>query len=89
MSPQFKAEKMKPSIHPQGKKTQPMPCIEIMQLLFYQIDWPAILDLESVGTGLSSDPILVPFRGNCFEFSSGVFEVLESDLFQDNFTMVI
>ena len=53
-----------------------------MQLLLYQINWPAILDLESVGTGPSSDPILLPFRG--------IFLcVLESDLFQDNFTMVI
>ena len=36
----------------------------MMQLLLYQINWPAILDLESVGTGPSSYPILLPFRGN-------------------------
>ena len=60
----------------------------MMQLLLYQINWPAILDLDSVGTGPSSRPILRPFRGNFFmSFSSGVFEALESDLFQDNFTM--
>ena len=46
------------------KITQTKPCIEMMQLLLYQINWPAILDLESVGTGLSSYPILLPFRGN-------------------------
>ena len=40
-----------------------------------------------MGTGKSSRPILLPFRGNFFVFSSGVFEVLESDLFQDNFLM--
>ena len=38
-------------------------------------------------TGPSSRPILLPFRRN-FCFSSGVFEVLESDLFQDNLTTV-
>ena len=38
----------------------------MMQLLLYQINWPAILDLESVGTGPSSYPILLPFRGNFF-----------------------
>ena len=46
------------------KITQTKPCIEMMQLLLYQINWPAILDLESVGTGPSSYPILLPFRGN-------------------------
>ena len=40
----------------------------MMQLLLYQINWPAILDLESVGTGPSSYPILLPFRGNFFVF---------------------
>ena len=59
-----------------------------MQLL-YQINWPAILDLKSVGTGPSSYPILLPFRGNFLRFSSGVFEILESDLFQDNFKMAL
>ena len=39
-----------------------------------------------MGTGPSSRPTLPPFRG-FFVFSSGVFEVLESDLFQDNFMM--
>ena len=37
-----------------------------------------------MGTGPSSRPILLPFRGNFFCFSSGVFDILESDLFQDN-----
>ena len=36
----------------------------MMQLLLYQINWPAILDFESVGTGPSSYLILLPFRGN-------------------------
>ena len=54
-------------------------------LRIHQASWPAILDLKSVGTGPSSSPILLPFRGNFFYFSLGVFEILESDLFQDNF----
>ena len=58
-----------------------------MHLLLHQVSWPAILHLKSVGTGPSSRPILLPFRGNLFCFSSGVFEILESDLFQDNFSM--
>ena len=61
----------------------------MMQLLLYQINWPAILDLESVGTGPSSHPILLLFWGNFLCFSSGVFKILESDLFQDNFTMAL
>ena len=61
----------------------------MMQLLLYQINWPAILDLESVGTGPSSHPILLPFRGKFLCFSSCVFEILESDLLQDNFTMAL
>ena len=44
---------------------------------------PAILDLESVGTGPSSRPILLLFRGNFFVF----YIDLEGDLFQDDFTM--
>ena len=43
----------------------------MMQLLLYQINWPAILDLESVGTGPSSYPILLPFHSNFLCFSSG------------------
>ena len=58
-------------------------------LLLYQINWPTILDLESVGTGPSSHPILLLFWGNFLCFSSGVFKILESDLFQDNFTMAL
>ena len=48
----------------------------MMQLLLYQINWPTILDFESVGTGPSSHPILLLFWGNflCFE---------------DNFTMAL
>ena len=61
----------------------------MMQLLLYQINWPAILDLESVETGPSSHPTVLPFLGTfCKDFlcfSSGVFEILGSDLFQDNF----
>ena len=56
----------------------------MMQLLLYQISWPTILDLESVGTGPSSHPILLPFRGKSLCFHH-VFEILESDLLQDNF----
>ena len=56
----------------------------MMQLLLYQINWPAILDLERVGTGPSSYPILLPFRGKSLCLHH-VFEILESDLFQDNF----
>ena len=40
-----------------------------------------------MGTGQSSRPILLLFRGNFFGFTSGVFEVLEGDLFHDDFTM--
>ena len=62
-----------------------------MQLLFHQVSWPAILDLESVGTEPSSRPILLHFCEDFFCFSSGVFhqvfEILESDLFQDNFSL--
>ena len=61
----------------------------MMQLLLYQINWAAILDLESVGTGPSSYPILLPFRGKFLCFSSCMFEILESDLLQDNFTMAL
>ena len=61
----------------------------MMQLLLYQINWPTILDLESVGTGPSSHPILLLFWGNFLCFSSGVFYILESDLFQDNFMMTL
>ena len=48
--------------------TQTRPCIEMIQLLLYQINWPASLDLESVGTGPSSNPILLQFRENCLCF---------------------
>ena len=58
----------------------------MMQLLLYQINWPTILDLESVGTGLSSHPILLLFWENFLCLSSGVFKILASDLFRDNFT---
>ena len=63
----------------------------MMQLLLYKVNWPAILDLESVGTG-PSVPIqsFSRFAGSFFFcFSSGVLEILESDLFQDNFTMAL
>ena len=59
----------------------------MMHLLLHQASWFAILDLKSVGTGPSSRSILLPFRGNFFCFSSGVFEIVESDLCQDNFSM--
>ena len=71
------------------KITQTKPCIEMMQLLLYQINWPTILDFESVGTGPSFHPILLLFWGNFLCFSSGVLEILESDLFQDNFAMAL
>ena len=71
------------------KITQTKPCIEMMQLLLYQINWPAILDLESVGTGPSSHPILLPFHGKFLCFSSCVLEILESNLLQDSFTMAL
>ena len=61
----------------------------MMLLLLDQVSWPAILELKSVGTGPSSHPILFPFHGNFFCFSPGVFEILESDLFQDNFSMAL
>ena len=61
----------------------------MMHLLLHQASWPAILDLKSVGTGPSSRPILLPFRGNFFCFSSRVFAILESGLFQDNFSMAL
>ena len=61
----------------------------MIQLLLYQINWHTILDLESVGTGPSSHPIPLPFRGKFLCFSSCVLEILESDLLQDNFTMAL
>ena len=61
----------------------------MMQLLLYQINWPTILDLESVGSGPSSPPIVLLFWENFLCFSSGVFKILESDLFQDNFMMAL
>ena len=42
-----------------------------------------------MGTGPSSRPILLPFRGNFFCFSTGVFEIVESDLIQDNFSVAL
>ena len=94
---------MKPSIHgweswitkslfcfyKENNPNKSLVYIEMTPLLFHQVGWPTILDLESVGTGPSSRPILLPFRGNFFCFSSGVFEILESDLFQDNFSMAL
>ena len=44
---------------------------------------------KSVGTGPSSRPVLLPFRENFFCFSSGLLEILDSDLFQDNFSMAL
>ena len=61
----------------------------MMHLLLHQFSWSAILNLKSVGTGPSPRPILLPFRGNFFCFSSGVFEILESDLLHDNFSMAL
>ena len=61
----------------------------MMHLLLHQASWFAILDLKSVGTGPSSRSILLPFCGNFFCFSSGVFEILESDLCQDTFPMAL
>ena len=58
-------------------------------LLLYQINWPAILDLESVGTEPHSHPIPLPFCWNFLYFLSGVFEILDSELFQDNFMMAL
>ena len=48
----------------------------MIQSLLYQINWPAILDLESVGTGPSSHPILLPFRGKslCFHHVCSKFQ---------------
>ena len=60
----------------------------MMQLLLYQINWPTILDLESAGTGSSSHPILLLCWGNFCVFHK-VLEILESDLFQDNFAMAL
>ena len=42
-----------------------------------------------MGTGPHSHPIPLPFWGNFLYFLSGVFEILESELFQDNFTMAL
>ena len=80
----FTAEKMKPP-HPQlgeldnkkllllFKENNPniKPCIEMMQLLLYQINWPTILDLERVGTGPCSQPISRFAGSNFLRFSSG------------------
>ena len=48
-----------------------------------------ILDLESVGTEPHSHPIPLPFCWNFLYFLSGVFEILDSELFQDNFMMAL
>ena len=48
------------------KITQTLLRIGMIQSLLYRINWPAILDLESVGTGPSSHLILLPFRENFF-----------------------
>ena len=57
---------------------------------YYKINWPTILYLESVRTGPSSHPFsILLFWGICLCFSSGVFKILESDLFQDNFMMAL
>ena len=42
-----------------------------MQLSLHQVCWPAILDLESVGTGPSSRPILLLFARICCVFHQG------------------
>ena len=42
-----------------------------------------------MGTGPSSRLILLLFRGNFFCFTSGVFEVLEGDLFHDDFSKAL
>ena len=39
-----------------NKITQTKPCIEMIQLLLYQINWPAILDLEGVGRDWTEFP---------------------------------
>ena len=61
----------------------------MMQLLLYQINWPAILDLESVRTGPSSHRILLSFRAKFLCFSSCVLEILERNFLQDSFTMAL
>ena len=45
------------------KTTQTKPSIEIMELLLHQVSWPAILDLEGMGSGPSFRPILLFFAG--------------------------
>ena len=43
----------------------------MMQLLLHQVSWPAVLDLESVGTEPSSLPILLLFAEICCVFHQG------------------
>ena len=49
---------------------------------------PPFWTSESVGTRPSSHPILLPFCGDFCVFHQ-VFEILESDLFQGNFTIAL
>ena len=59
----------------------------MMQLLLYQINCPPFWTWRVWGL----DPFPVQsfsrFAGMFLYFTSGVFEVLEGDLFQDDFTM--
>ena len=60
----------------------------MMQLMLYQINRSAILDLESVETGPSSHPIFLPFCRNFWVFHQ-VLKILESDQFKDSFMIVL
>ena len=65
------------------KVTQRKPCIKMMQLLLYQINWPPFWTWRVWGLGrvpIHPSPVSREF----LVFPSSVFEILQSDLFQDN-----
>ena len=69
------------------KITQTKPFIEMMQLLLYQINYPPFWTLRVWGLDRVPVQSFSCFAGIFLCFTSGVFEVLEGDLFHDDFMM--
>ena len=59
----------------------------MMQLLLYQINYPPFWTWRLWGLDRVPVQSFCCFAGICLCFTSGVFEVLEGGLFQDDFTM--
>ena len=59
----------------------------MMQLLLYQINYPPFWTWRVWGLDRVPVQSFSCFAGIFLCFTSGVFEVLEGDLFQDDFTM--